>query len=179
MVRTIPNIVLASPGDPIETKLIVSELAKYKGPCYLRLGKAGESAVHQEGEIKNLKIGKGLEIRKGEATAVLACGSILKYADDFLGKNNLNFGLYSFPYVKPMDKDLLVKITNNYSKIITIEEHQRSGGFGSSILESYNDLLEEGKINAFPKIKRIAIPDIFINVAGTQDYLRNAAGLKL
>lgn len=176
MIRTIPNIVVASPGDPVETKSIVSELVKYKGPCYLRLGKAGESIVHLEA-INNLSIGKGLEIQKGKETAILACGSILKYADDFLKKNNLDFGLYSFPYVKPLDKDLLVKIAVDYSQIITIEEHQRSGGFGSAILEGLNDLLEEKKISSFPKIKRIAIPDIFIDVAGTQDHLRGLAGL--
>ncbi len=178
MIRTIPNIIVASPGDPIEARAITSEISKHKGPCYLRLGKAGESVVHLN-DINNLNIGMGLEICKGKGTAVLVCGSILKYADSFLKENNLDFGLYSFPFIKPLDMDLLKKIASNYSQIITLEEHQRSGGFGSAILEGYNDLLEEGKIVSFPKIKRIAIPDIFIDVAGTQDYLRNIAGLRL
>lgn len=178
MLRVIPNIVVVSPGDPVEAKIITSEIAKHRGPCYLRLGKAGELIVHPD-PIRNLCIGEGLEVYKGKGTAILACGSILKYADDFLKKSNLGFGLYSFPFVKPLDKDLLIKIASNYSKIITMEEHQKSGGFGSSILEGYNDLLEEKKIKSFPKIKRIAIPDIFIDVAGTQDYLRSIADLKL
>ncbi len=178
MIRTIPNITVASPGDPIEAKAITSEIVKYTGPCYLRLGKAGEKVVHSD-IIKNLKIGNGFEIRKGNDTAILACGSILKYANDFLNENSLNYGLYSLPFVKPLDKKMLKEIALNYKNIITLEEHQKSAGFGSAILEGYNDLLEEGKIKSFPKIKRIAIPDIFINTSGTQDYLRSIAKLKL
>lgn len=48
IMRAIPNMVVASPGDPIEARLITSELAKRKGPSYLRLGKAGEPIVHPE-----------------------------------------------------------------------------------------------------------------------------------
>ena len=62
--------------------------------------------------------------------------------------------------------------------MITLEEHQKSGGFGSAVLEAYNDLLEEGKIKMLPNIKRVAIPDIFLHVAGTQEYLRKIAGLE-
>lgn len=178
MIRSIPNIVVASPGDPIEAKLITSEIVKHKGPCYLRLGKAGESAVHTK-TLDKINIGQGLEIDKGTGTAIIACGSILKYVNDFLKENNSSSGLYSFPFVKPIDKNLLQEIHSHYTNIVTIEEHQKSGGFGSAVLEAYNDLLEEGKIGSFPKIKRIAIPDRFINVAGTQEYLRALAGLKL
>jgi transketolase len=78
-----------------------------------------------------------------------------------------------------MDMELLAEICNKYSFIHTIEEHQRSGGFGSAILEALHDLLEKGIIKHTPSVKRTAIPDIFINVAGSQDHLRKIAGLNL
>ncbi len=181
MMRTIPNIVVSSPGDPIEARMATSKISAHVGPCYLRLGKAGEALVHNEENqliVEGLKIGQGVEVFNGSNVAVLACGSILKYASDYIKENKLDYGLFSFPFVKPIDKDLLIRIAKKYTKIITIEEHQKSGGFGSVILEAYNDLLEESKIETFPVVKRIAIQDAFNSVAGSQDFLRAISGLK-
>lgn len=61
--------------------------------------------------------------------------------------------------------------------IITIEEHQKSGGFGSAILEGFSELEEANKISKQPKLKRIAIQDQFLSVAGSQEYLRRLSGL--
>jgi transketolase len=177
MMRAIPNITVASPGDPTEARLVTTEFVKHNGPCYLRLGKAGEPKVHADDV--SFTFGAGIEVRKGNGTAVLTCGAMLKYAADFLNENKSVFGLYSFPYIKPIDKKLLKKIAIEYNEFIVIEEHQLSGGFGSVILEAYNDLLQEGLINSFPKIRRIAIPDKFISVAGSQEHLRKLAGLTL
>ena len=75
MLRTIPNLVVCSPGDPVETNAITTFSARYNGPCYIRLGKAGESIVHKEPAIK-LSIGEILELQKGENFAIFSSGSI-------------------------------------------------------------------------------------------------------
>lgn len=177
MLRTIPNLTVCAPGDPAEAKAITTLLSKEKGPAYIRLGKAGEPIVHSQ--ISNLKIGDGLCVRNGTQTAILTTGAMLKYAHDFILTNKLDFGLYSFPFVKPMDSNLMAQIGKAYGKIITIEEHQRSAGFGSAVLECLHDLAEQNKINSIPQVKRIAIPDKFISVAGTQEHLRTLSGLSL
>ena len=177
MMRAIPNITVASPGDPIEAKQITTEFVNHHGPCYLRLGKAGEPKVHTDDV--SFKFGEGIEVKKGNETVVFTCGAMLKYASDFINENKLNFGLYSFPYIKPIDKNLLKQIASYYNNITVIEEHQLSGGFGSVILEAYNDLVQDGSINTFPKIKRIGIQDTFISQAGSQEHLRKLAGLTL
>ena len=64
-------------------------------------------------------------------------------------------------------------------KIITVEEHQLSGGFGSWVLEEINELYLLGEINIYPKVRRIGIPNKFQNCAGTQEYLREMAGIML
>lgn len=81
-----------------------------------------------------------IELRQGTKTAVLSTGAMLKYCLDFISKNNNSWGLYSFPFVKPLDSDTLIDICKQYNEIITIEEHQTTGGLSSAVLESINEL---------------------------------------
>lgn len=179
--RVMPNMVVATPGDPIEARAITKLSANYEGPMYIRLGKAGEKVVHVEESI-DLNIGDICPVRigKGNNQAVLACGSILDTVCHQIEENALPFDLYSVPFVKPMNYEQLKDIIENHPDgLVTIEEHQKSCGMGSAILEIANELFFEGKIASYPKIKRIAIPDEFADVVGTQKYLRDYEGLTL
>lgn len=178
MLRTIPNMVVCAPGDPIEAKAITTFTSKYNGPCYIRIGKAGEPIVHSN-KIENILLGSILKVKDGGNIAIFSTGAMLKYVVDFIKQNQINASIYSFPFVKPINKNEFLNIVPQYKKIITIEEHQSQGGFGSAILESINDLLEKNLLQKSPQIKRIAIPDQFYSVAGTQEYLRKLAGLEL
>lgn len=179
--RVLPNMVVATPGDPLEARAITKISASYDGPMYIRLGKAGEKTVHTEDSI-NLKIGDICSVitREGNQTAVLACGNILDAALHQINDENLNYDLYSVPFVKPINKEQLINIVKTHpAGLITIEEHQSSCGMGSAIVEVLNDLYYEGDIEVYPKVKRIAIPDEFADVVGTQVFLREHEGLKL
>lgn len=179
--RVLPNMVVATPGDPLEARAITKLSASYDGPMYIRLGKAGEKTVHTENSI-NLKIGDicSLITREGNQTAVLACGNILDAALHQINDENLNYDLYSVPFVKPINKEQLINIIKTHpAGLITIEEHQKSCGMGAAIVEILNDFYSEGDIDAYPKVKRIAIPDEFADVVGTQVFLREHEGLKL
>jgi transketolase len=179
MIRTIPNIVVCAPGDPEEAKAITTFIANHKGPCYLRLGKAGEPLIHEKGTLKPFNLGNILKIIEGNSTAVFTVGATLKYVSDFVKENQMKASVYSFPFIKPIDKKMLTSLLKKYDKIITIEEHQASGGFGSVILEHINDLLNEKIMKKSPIIKRIAIQDKFFSTSGSQQYLRNLAGIVL
>ena len=179
MLRTIPNLVVCAPGDPMETKAVTTFVTNHNGPCYIRVGKAGEPVVHKNGTILKLSLGDILKIRNSHEIAVFSTGAMLKYVVDFIEKNNIQASIYSFPFIKPVNRVTLAEILNTHKKIITIEEHQANGGFGSAILEIVNDLKEDGYLTAIPGIKRIAIPDKFYSVSGSQDYLRKLAGLEL
>ncbi len=178
MLRTIPNIVVCAPGDPIEAKAITTFTTRYNGPCYVRIGKAGEPIVHHK-TIQKLSIGEILKIKNGEINAIFSTGAMLKYVSDFITENNINASVYSFPFVKPINKSEILSVLRLYSNIITVEEHQAQGGFGSAILEIINNLVEEKSLSNPPTIKRIAIPNKFYSVAGSQNYLRKLAGLEL
>lgn len=179
--RTIPNMVVATPGDPVEARAITKLSANYEGPMYIRLGKAGEKVAHTEDSL-TLNIGDIVPVRlaEGSKKAVLACGNILDATRHQIIDGNLPYDLYSVPFVKPLNKEQLKSIIEKYTDgIITIEEHQASCGMGSAVVEAVSDMYSEGVVSVYPKIKRIAISDEFADVVGTQVYLREYEKLNL
>lgn len=179
--RVLPNMIVATPGDPIEARAITKLSANYDGPMYIRLGKAGEKIVHTEDNIE-LEIGDICSIRLCESnkTAVLACGNILDASRQQIEDESLPYNLYSVPFVKPINMEQLKTIVESHPDgLVTIEEHQKSCGMGSAVVEILNDMFANGKLSIYPKIKRIAIPDEFVGVVGTQKYLREVENLHL
>lgn len=179
--RAIPNMVVATPGDPIEARAIAKFSAEYDGPMYIRLGKAGERVAHTE-ESLTVNAGDILPVilNVGNKKAVLACGNIMAAAKTQIEENKLPYDLYSVPFVKPLNKERLKAIVEKHTEgLITIEEHQASTGMGSAIVEQVNDMYAAGELRAYPVIKRVAIPDEFAPVVGTQTYLREYEGLKI
>ena len=179
--RAIPNMIVATPGDPVEARAIAKFSAEYDGPMYIRLGKAGEKVAHAE---ENLFVKAGdilpVDLKNGNKKAVLACGNIMAAAKAQIVEKDLPYDLYSVPFVKPINHDQLKAIVEKYPDgLITLEEHQLSCGMGSAVVEQVNDLFSKGKVSTYPKIQRIAIPDEFAPIVGTQDYLRDFEGLKL
>ena len=179
--RAIPNMIVATPGDPVEARAIAKFSAEYDGPMYIRLGKAGEKVAHIE-ESLTLKAGDILPValKDGNKKAVLACGNIMAAAKAQIEEKNLSYNLYSVPFVKPLSKDQLKAIVVKHPDgLITIEEHQASTGMGSAVVEQVNDLYAKGELATYPIIKRVAIPDEFAPIVGTQTYLREYEGLKI
>ena len=179
--RALPNMVGATPGDPVAACAITKLSTNYDGPMYIRFGKAGEKVVHKE-EVIEMNIGDICPIRivDGNRIAVFACGNILDDARRQIEDNNLPYNLFSVPFVKPMNIEQLKTIVESHPNgILTIEEHQKSCGMGSALIEILNDLYAEGKIRHYPKVKRIAIPDEFADVVGTQLFLREHESLKI
>lgn len=179
--RAIPNMIVATPGDPIEARAIAKFSAEYDGPMYIRLGKAGEMVAHAE-ESLTVKAGDILPValKDGNKKAVLACGNIMAATKAQIEGKQLPYNLYSVPFVKPLNKEQLKAIVKKHSEgLITIEEHQASTGMGSAIVEQVNDMFAKGELTAYPVIKRVAIPDEFAPIVGTQTYLREYEGLKI
>lgn len=177
ILRTLPGMIVTAPGDPQETRLITTHAVQTDAPMYIRLGKAGEPAVHPGNIV--FAAGKMIPVCHGKNTVVLTTGAMLRYASDFIRHNNLLWGLYSVPYIKPIDSTTIELLAHSYERIITLEEHQRSAGLGSAVLEALHDCREKKKSMPIPFVHRIAIPDQFIQNAGSQDYLRQSCGLVL
>lgn len=179
-IRAIPNMVVATPGDPVEAKAIATLSANFDGSMYIRLGKAGEKVVHEDSI--DLHIGDILPLKQNtnNKTAVICCGSILDIARHQIEDNNLPYNLYSIPFVKPMNTDQLATIIDSHPDgLIVMEEHQASCGVGSAIIEQASDMYAQGKLATFPKVVRKAIKDEFIPIVGSQGYLRLFENIRL
>jgi transketolase len=170
--RLLPNLTVVCPGDPHEAAAAVRLLSKRRGPAYLRLGRAGEPAVHP-GPIE-LEHGRGLQIREGEDLAVIASGSMLATAAkaaDLLGQQGVSCRLISMPFVKPLDAGLVLRLAREVGRIATVEEHSILGGLGGAVAEV---LAESGVAVRF---RRFGARDAFAHECGEQEYHRRRNGL--
>lgn len=179
MLRSLPNMVVCSPSDPVETKMLVHLSVTHQGPMYIRLGKAGEQVFHPQ-EIQDYHLGDLLPILdKGAETLVLTSGSILASLMESVETKALNYDVWTIPVVKPLNATQLCQLAENRRQIIIVEENQKSAGIGSAIIEVLSDAYNNGLLKTYPKIQRIAINDEFLEVAGSQRYLQQTAGLIL
>ena len=179
MLRSLPNMVVCSPSDPVETKMLVHLSVTHQGPMYIRLGKAGEQVFHPQ-EIQSYHLGDLLPILdKGAETLVLTSGSILARVMESVETKALNDDVWTIPVVKPLNATQLCQLAENRRQIIIVEENQKSGGIGSAIIEIFSDAFNSGALSRYPKVNRIAINDEFLEVAGSQRYLQQTAGLIL
>ena len=169
ILRSVPNIRICAPADSIELEAQLRE-AIYDGkPTYIRIGKKGEPNVHDKQD--NLGIGKAKILMEGDKIIVLGIGPIISealYASQELRNENIKVGVASMGSVKPLDEKFLRRlISEGYTKWITIEEHHRNGGLGTSIVEW---LMEKSESEI--KLVRMGINDNFIHELGTQAYTR-------
>ena len=172
IMSALPEMTVIAPGDPVEVECTVEKSLELKGPCYIRLGKSGEPILHKKEFI--FKIGKSIVLKNGEDITIISTGNMLETAlkvYDILKKENINCKIVSMHTIKPIDREIIVKSANNMDIIVSIEEHSKIGGLGSRIASV---ILEE-KLNT--KYLQIALPDTFVHIVGSQNYLREIYGL--
>lgn len=173
IMRALPNVVVTAPADPVEAKYITREIIKHQGTCYMRLGRGGERTIHSK-ELTNFKLGKAIQIEEGRKIAIFSTGAILDEAIEvrkILASKNIECALYSFPTIKPLDIEIVQKYANTAELIVTIEEHNIIGGFGSAVAE----IMAESKNNC--KLLRIGLNDTYSSIVGSQAYLREMYGI--
>ena len=158
LIRTMPNMLIAAPGDPMEVRACMRYLVKNPQPSYLRLGKAGEPCIHTT--VPDVIPGQWLLVRQAAADAktFLTTGATLELADKVLkGNASLqDWSLRSMPLWSMRTKVAQVSQLESFSNVRTVEDHLIDGGFGSWLLEAAlakPELLTRVKINALdPKV---------------------------
>ena len=172
VMRALPNVVVLAPGDLVEAEEATKAIARYKGTCYMRLGRGGEKRIHDK--IENFEIGKAIKITDGKDVAIFSTGTIFDQVDEAcktLKENGISPAVYTFPTIKPIDKDVIMDCAKKCKYIFTVEEHNICGGFGSAVAEV---LAENG---ASAKLVRIGLNDEYCSKVGNQKYLREQYGL--
>lgn len=155
MMRCLPNMTVISTSDDVQTKWAVKEIAKIKGPVYLRLSRMATSIIYEENE--KFEIGKAVQIGDGEDATIISIGDVVCEAikaKERLEQEGINIRVLDMHTIKPIDKEAIIKCAKETKKIITIEDHNIIGGLGSSVCEV---LSEE-----YPcKVIRMGIKDTF------------------
>ncbi len=168
--RYIPGIVIMAPKDEAELRNMLSTAVDYKkGPVVIRYPRGSALGVEVKDGFDNLEIGKSEQLTKGNDAAILAVGSMVDYSIKALEKlkaDGLNVSLFNMRFVKPLDEEALDSIAQKYNKIVTIEENAVVGGFGTGVIEYFNQK------NYKNDVLRIGLPDEFID-HGTQAELHN------
>jgi transketolase len=174
IMRSLPNMNVICPGDPVEVGLALKEAIKLKKPTYLRIGKKGEVSVHKH--IPKFTIGKALQIYNGSEVVILSVGNVLSLCAEIsleLKKLNINPSLVSLHTVKPLDKIYLKKAFKEYKLVVLVEEHSEIGGASSALLEFLNkNNLHHKKYISF------STPDKYLSSLGSQTETRRAIGLE-
>jgi transketolase len=136
IVRTIPGVVVLSPGDPVEIKKAVHAAADHIGPVYIRIGSPEIPVIHSE-DI-SFEIGKGLQIGDGSDATLVGSGTVLYRAceaAELLAKDGIKVRVLSIHTIKPLDRELILKAARETGRIVTVEEHYLFGGLGSAVAE--------------------------------------------
>jgi transketolase len=173
VMRALPGLVVVAPGDPVEARAATREIVAYHGPCYIRLGKAGEPVVHES--AIDFEIGKAIRMREGKDATLISTGGILQNvvrAAQRLAKAGIETRVLSMHTVKPLDADAVLAAARETEAIFTIEEHSILGGLGSAVAE----VLAEADGPKVP-FRRIGIPPAFSPHIGSQEYLWERHGL--
>jgi transketolase len=173
IMRALPRLTVIAPGDPLEAECATEAIARDPGPCYLRLGRAGEPRVH-EGPI-GFRVGQAIILRDGRAVTLISTGSMLRtalHAANRLTAEGFPARVLSMHTLKPLDKEAVLAAARETDAIVTLEEHSIMGGLGGAVAEVLAEAGAEGVL-----FKRIGLPPVFSSDVGSQEYLQYLNGL--
>ena len=166
--RLIPGMVVMAPKDEAELRdMLYTAVHHCDGPVAVRYPRGSALGVKLEPGFRKIEIGKAERLTDGEDVSILAVGSMIDYAEkavESLKQNGISSELINMRFIKPLDEKILDEVASKHDKIVTLEENNLPGGFGSAVLEYLVDHQYKNEI------LRIGIPDKFID-HGTQAEL--------
>ncbi len=171
LARTLPNMTVISPCDPVEAKFAARHALTCTTPLYVRLAKRGEPEIHPNDDFD---ISKPQVIRKGHKIAIVSHGSMVGEA--LAAWNCLNDAgitplLLSLPTIQPLDINTLGTLLEGIAVVIVLEEHYESCGLGSIMA----NLMVERTLSF--RLIKMGIPDEFIYAVNDTSGLRKQFGI--
>ena len=155
IMRVIPNMRVLVPSDSTTVSKLTWIIAQQYGPFYMRMARSKTPIIHNDSQ--EFQIGKGIVLRDGSDCTIAACGITVKMALDaanMLQQDGISCRVIDCFSIKPIDRDLLEKSARETVSIVTCEEHNIIGGFGSAVSEVVSE--------SYPvPIRRIGVQDEF------------------
>ncbi|MGQ0605354.1 MAG: transketolase family protein [Candidatus Nitrosotenuis sp.] len=155
IMRAIPNMTVLIPADTVAVSKLTWIISQRYGPHYMRLTRSASPVVHQDSQ--EFEIGKGITMKEGADCTLTACGLTVKMAldaADSLKQEGISCKVIDMFSIKPIDATLLEKSARETGCIVTCEEHNVMGGFGSAVSEVISE--------SYPvPIRRVGVNDRF------------------
>ena len=155
IMRVIPNMKVLLPADSVAVSKLTWVIAQQYGPYYMRMCRSKTPIIHNNSQ--EFQIGKAITVRDGSDCTIAACGITVKMALDaanLLNQDGISCRVVDCFSIKPIDKELLEKAARETGAIVTCEEHNVMGGFGSAVSEVVSE--------SYPvPIRRIGVQDKF------------------
>jgi len=153
--RVIPNLVLVSPGDPVETRKVTRAVAEYVGPVAIRLSNPPVPTIYKE--EYPFELGKAVTVVDGEDATIIATGVMLAdslEATDILAREGIKVRLLDMHTIKPIDEKAIISAAKETGAIVTVEDSSIIGGLGGAVAEVVVE-------NYSVPVKRVGIKDCF------------------
>lgn len=167
LMRGIPNMQVFCPSDDVQTKWLIKEISKIKGPCYVRLCRLATPEIYDENQ--KFEIGKMVQIGEGTDATIFATGVTVSEAitaQKELKEKGINIRVIDVHTIKPLDEEMIIKCAKETKRLISVEDHNIIGGIGSAISEVLTD--------KFPaKLERMGVNDIFGKSGNAKELLKH------
>lgn len=163
--RAIPNLVLVSPADPVETRKMTKAVAEYVGPVAIRLSNAAVPTIYREDYP--FELGKAVTLMDGEDATIISTGVMLAdslEAAEMLTREGINVRLLDMHTLKPIDEEAIISASKETGAIVTVEDSSIIGGLGGAVAEVVVE-------NSRAPLRRVGIKDRF-GQSGTVEELK-------
>jgi 1-deoxy-D-xylulose-5-phosphate synthase len=174
--RTIPNLVLCAPRDASDMRRMLKFALSHDGPVALRYPRGnapGVETIHAD-ERRELAPGRAEVLCEGERVVLWAYGAMVGTAlavAERLREQGTPVGVVDARFAKPIDEELLARHLGEYRHLVTLEDSQRAGGFGSAVLECAS------RLPGSARVRVLGIPDRFIDHYTSREEQLAEAGL--
>ena len=165
LMRLLPNMTVIVPADYWETAKAVEAIARFKGPVYMRMGRADVPVIFDE-NLK-FKIGRARTVRDGHDLTIIAMGQMVARALDAaesLEVEGIQARVINMSTIKPLDETAIIEAARETGAVVTVEEHSVIGGLSSAVAEV---LVTRAPV----PMCRIGIPDVFGQSGGCRELL--------
>jgi transketolase len=167
LMRTIPGMTVIVPADDVEAKAAVRAALEYKGPVYMRFGRAAVPVINDRPDY-HFEIGKGIRLREGSDVSIIATGILVAAAleaAEKLAAEGISADVINIHTIKPLDRALVVESARKTGLVVTAEEHSVIGGLGGAVCECLSE-------ECPTKVCRIGVKDRFGESGKASDLIK-------
>lgn len=153
--RCIPNMVVATPSDESEARLLLNTCYLHPGPAAVRYPRGAGTGADPGHTLEPVPLGRSVVRRQGRDTAILVFGTLLAEAAKVA--DALDATLVDMRFVKPLDEALLAQLADGHTLFVTVEEAAIMGGAGSAVTEYFY------RESILRPVLQLGLPDVFID----------------